>query len=124
MRSPRELFGIAQVVRRQTTNSDMLTICDALIARLTKEMADRAGGIIENTLAGFVEKPTKTVVPTAVYIDPFQDKVGKSVRADRSGAAMQAAVARAEAGRKPAKGKAKRALKRAAKRGVGDHGKR
>jgi hypothetical protein len=41
-KKPKELFAIAAGLRAKTTNGDVVTVCDALMVRLTAEMADRA----------------------------------------------------------------------------------
>lgn len=39
---PRDLFAMCSRIKAKTTNDDMVRICDALMLRLTAEMADAA----------------------------------------------------------------------------------
>jgi len=146
---PRDLLPIVERVRRATTNRDVLTVCDALSARLSDEMKPRsADDLVMREMAKFAEsievdpvtvaemaggvifrKNGKRVDPRDVFLDvkPVEDeylagKTATQIIVDdphMPRTAMDAVVAEAEGGRKPARGKAKRAIARkAAKKGM------
>lgn len=102
---PRELLPIIERVRRGTSNRDMVTICDALHDRLVKEMANNA-----------VRSPDGISVTTIAHPPGLIKHIAKNLHHLPSTTAIDAVVTRAEAGRKPAKGKAKRALARQARK--------
>lgn len=59
---PRDLLPIIERVRRQTNNGDVVTICDALQARLVKEMADGAAAVgLKNLEARRARRPDESV---------------------------------------------------------------
>lgn len=105
---PRELLPIIERVRRGTSNRDMVTICDALHDRLVKEMANNAVRS-PAVLSGdwLMDGPPSRAIPYGAPGTVVKGTVPTI---------MQAIVERAEAGRKPAKGKAKRALARQARK--------